>query len=227
MSATYVIGIDLGTTNSVLAYAPLEADEPHVRTAAGPAAGRPVDGRGADHAAVLPVSGRPHERAGRSICPGRRGAISPSASWPAARRPRCPTGPWPRPSRGSATATSTATSRSCPGTPRRTCRRSRRSTASQRYPGAPGRRLGGGLPRGADGRAGGGADRARLVRRQRPRTDPRGGAGRRACRTVSCCWKSRRRPSTPGWPTPATAGGGCWRSATRCWSATSAAARPT
>ena len=30
MSPTYVIGIDLGTTNSVLAYAPLSADAPHV-----------------------------------------------------------------------------------------------------------------------------------------------------------------------------------------------------
>jgi molecular chaperone DnaK (HSP70) len=32
---------------------------------------------------------------------------------------------------------------------------------------------------------------------------------------------------TPGWPTAATAGGGCSRSATPCWSPTSAAAPPT
>ena len=30
MTSKYVLGIDLGTTNSVLAYAPLESDEPHV-----------------------------------------------------------------------------------------------------------------------------------------------------------------------------------------------------
>jgi len=31
MAATFVIGIDLGTTNSVLAYAPLDADKPEVQ----------------------------------------------------------------------------------------------------------------------------------------------------------------------------------------------------
>ena len=30
MSPQYVIGIDLGTTNSVLAYAPLDGDEPRL-----------------------------------------------------------------------------------------------------------------------------------------------------------------------------------------------------
>jgi len=30
MSAKYIIGIDLGTTNSVLAYAPLDADQPRL-----------------------------------------------------------------------------------------------------------------------------------------------------------------------------------------------------
>ena len=31
MAARYVLGIDLGTTNSVLAYTPLDADEPAVQ----------------------------------------------------------------------------------------------------------------------------------------------------------------------------------------------------
>ena len=31
MTATYVIGIDLGTTNSALAYSPLEADKPQTQ----------------------------------------------------------------------------------------------------------------------------------------------------------------------------------------------------
>ena len=52
-----------------------------------------------------------------------------------------------------------------------------------------------------DGRATCGADRAGLVRRQRPRVDARGGARRPGCRPTWCCSKSRRRPSTPGWPT--------------------------
>ncbi len=32
MAAKYVVGIDLGTTNNALAYAPLEGDEPHIET---------------------------------------------------------------------------------------------------------------------------------------------------------------------------------------------------
>ncbi len=31
MNAQYVLGIDLGTTNSVLAYAPLDDDEPQIQ----------------------------------------------------------------------------------------------------------------------------------------------------------------------------------------------------
>ena len=35
-SARYILGFDLGTTNSVLAYAPLDADQPHVEILALP-----------------------------------------------------------------------------------------------------------------------------------------------------------------------------------------------
>ena len=129
MPAQYVIGIDLGTTNSVLAYAPLDADQPRLELLPIPqlvAAGT-VESR-----TTLPsflYLAAPHEagrRRARSAL-GRRTATSPSASSPGGRRPRCPTAPWRRPSRGSATAASIAGSRSCRGTPRPRCRRSRRS----------------------------------------------------------------------------------------------------
>ena len=58
MSANYVIGIDLGTTNSVLAYAPLAAEQPRGRGAADSAARRAGRRRKPHDAAVVPVSGR-------------------------------------------------------------------------------------------------------------------------------------------------------------------------
>lgn len=70
MSAKYVIGIDLGTTNSVVAYAPLDAEKPEVQTlpipqlvAAGTLENRtslpsflyqPPEGQAADKALKLP-----------------------------------------------------------------------------------------------------------------------------------------------------------------------------
>ena len=87
-------------------------------------------------AAFVPLSraGAGSRPAGRSTCLGQRAASFAVGEFARqARSRKCPTGPWARPSRGSATAASIAVSRSCPGTRRPTCRRFRRSTASQRY----------------------------------------------------------------------------------------------
>ena len=135
MTAKYVIGIDLGTTNSVLAYAPLDAEQPQVEVLPIPqlvAAGT-VESR-----TMLPsflYLASAHEAAGGAFdLPWADGPrLRRRRVRPAARRPKCPTAPWARPSRGSATAASIAISRSCPGTRRPKCRRSRRSRPSQRY----------------------------------------------------------------------------------------------
>ena len=72
-------------------------------------------------------------------------------------------------------------------------------------PRAPARRLEPRPPRRPAGGAGGVPGGAGLVRRRRPRADhDRRPAGRADAR--SPCWRSRRPPSTPGWPRPATAG---------------------
>ena len=204
MTSKYCIGIDLGTTNSVLAYAPLDEDQPRVERAAGSATGGRRHGRIADHAAVVSVS-RPAStkpQAGRFDLPWAAGPrISPWANSPGARRPKCPTAPWARPSRGSATAASIAASRSCPGTRRPRCRRSRRSrprSATWNTWSPPGNAAFPDAPLAEQHRR---AHRARLVRRQRPRADPRGGPGRRTAAGPGAAWKSRRRRSTPGWPT--------------------------
>jgi molecular chaperone DnaK (HSP70) len=56
MPAQFVIGIDLGTTNSVLAYSPLNADQPEVQILPIPQ-GRRCQHRGiTGDAAVVPVS---------------------------------------------------------------------------------------------------------------------------------------------------------------------------
>ena len=135
MSAKYVLGIDLGTTNSVLAYGPLDAEQPQVERAADSAARGGRDGRVADHAALVSLPGASARRrqAGLSICLGPRAATLPSASLPGGKAAEVPDRTVAAAKSWLAIAAWIAISRSCPGTRRRRCPRSRRSRASQRY----------------------------------------------------------------------------------------------
>ena len=75
MTAKYVVGIDLGTTNSVLAYAPLDAEQPQVELLPIPqlvAAGT-VESRTMLPSFSLPGQRSTRRAAGRSICRGPAG----------------------------------------------------------------------------------------------------------------------------------------------------------
>ena len=120
-----------GTTNSVLAYAPMDGCRSAARrTAADPATRGHGDASNREPfcpaSCIWPRATR--RRAGRSICLGPRIATSPWASSPGDRAPKCPTEPSRPPSRGCAIAGSIAGSRFCRGTPRPKCPRSRRSS---------------------------------------------------------------------------------------------------
>ena len=128
--ARYLVGIDLGTTNSALAYvdtarAPARAS----RRFADPAArGDGRRRRAADacrRRSTSPASTTC--RPARSRCRGPRTAARSSASSRASRARACRGGSSPRRSRGSATPASTGARRSCRGAPPTTCRGCRRS----------------------------------------------------------------------------------------------------
>ncbi len=99
----FVVGIDLGTTNSALAYfdtgAGDEATLQPLHDSAGDPAGR---GRRAAAAAVVPLSARARTSSPRaaSICRGRPAAITASANSPATSAARCRPGSSRRQSRG-------------------------------------------------------------------------------------------------------------------------------
>jgi len=127
MTAKYVVGIDLGTTNSVLAYTSLEAT--NLRSSSLPFRNSwppalSIRGPCCRRSSIWPTPRRPP--AARTTCLGRQAATWRSASWPGARPRKSRTARWAPPSRGWRTAAWTATSRSCPGTRRPTCPRSRR-----------------------------------------------------------------------------------------------------
>ena len=182
-SAKYVIGIDLGTTNSVLAYAPLDADQPRLELLPIPQLVAPAT---VESRSMLPsflYLANPHEAGGgaldlpwaarREFAVGefarRQGAEMPDRTVAAAKSWLChsrvdrrqPILPWNAPA---------AVPKVSP------------VTASQRYL----EHLRGGVGSGPSGRPDGRAarrvDRARLVRRQRPRADARGRPSRRAAR---------------------------------------------
>ena len=199
----YVIGIDLGTTNSVLAYAPLDADRPQVEVLPIPQLVA-ADGRAQDDAAVVSVSGA-SARAGARLCRGRRQRLR-GRRRARGRRPRCPSERWPRPRGGSPTA---GRSPSADPAVERAGGRAQRSRRSRRRGGIwstwspPGTRH----------------PDAPLAEQQVVLTVPASfdAAARELTReaalaaglpraTLSCS-KSRRRPSTPGSTTWASAGG--------------------
>ena len=184
----YVIGIDLGTTNSVLAYAPLDADEPRLELLPIPqlvAAGT-VESR-----TMLPCFlylAAPHEAGGGALdlpwASGRDFAVGEFARRQAAEMPdrtvaaakswlchsrvdrRQPILPWNAPAEVPKISP---------------------VTASQRYLEHLVGAWEAAHPERADGRAARRAHRAGLVRRQRPRTDrarPRWPPG---CRPTWCC----------------------------------------
>ena len=184
MTAKYVIGIDLGTTNSVLAYAPLDAERPQVELLPIPQLVAAGDGRVADDAAVVSLSGQRARggRRGASICRGptgrefavgefarRQAAEVPDRTVAAAKSWLChsrvdrrqPILPWNAPAEVPKVSP---------------------VDGLAALPRTSGRRVGSRPSRRAAGRAARRADRAGLVRRQRPRADPRGRAGRRAAR---------------------------------------------
>ena len=211
----YVVGIDLGTTNSALAYA--EVGESPDQVVAGRAAGDPA-GRGRQRrlrAAVaalvpLPAGRQGVPRGGACSCRGSRpsdrvvgvfardhGAkvpgrlVSSAKSWlsHAGVDRRAAILPWTA-AEDVAQDLAGRGLVGLPGAPARRLERADRGQGGRRPAGEPG-----GLP-----------DRAGLVRRRRARADHRGrrarpGSGR------SRCWRSRRPPSTPGSPPRATSGG--------------------
>ena len=225
MPSRYLVGIDLGTTNTACAYVDTRAGRRHPRLRRA-AARRAGPGRAPPDAAVVRLPRRRARRARGEPRPavGGRTATSASAGWRASRARAFPAGWSRRRSRGSATAASIARRRSCRGAAATTWPRSRRSTR-RRASWPPARRLGRELP-GAAGGAGRRAHGARVVRRGGARADARGGA--------------RRRPA--GGRAARGAAGGVLRLAGRararlaqrvsapcrsCWWSTSAAAPPT
>ena len=232
----YVVGIDLGTTNSALAYADTReatADVPApIRTLAIP---QVVGVNDVAERPVLPSflylprgQGVPGGRDRPALERRRRDRVVGTFA-----REHGAEGAGPAGQLGQelALARGRRSPRRDPALDRRRRRRqglARRGVVG--LPGAPPRRLeppdrrqGRRRPARTAGRA---PDRPRLVRRRGPRADRRGRARGRA-RERSRCWRSRRPRSTPGSPRRATAGGRRSRSATSSSSATSAAARPT
>ena len=222
----YVVGIDLGTTNSAVASARTAGAR---RPAIFPIAA--AGGGGRDPGApVAAVGDLPRRRARRRR---RRARAAVARGSPLRRRRRSragsaiasPAASSRRRSPGSATAASTGRRRSCRGAAIRTvasCRRSRRRPRvlehvreawDAAHPDAPLRR------------AGRRPHRAGVVRRGRARAHGAGGGDGRARRAYGCS-RSRRRRSTPG-SVRIPAGASSSRRTARCWWSTSAAARPT
>ena len=117
MSARYVLGIDLGTTNSVLAYLPLEAEEPKVQLLPVPqltAAGT-VESRGALPSFVYLAS--EHEIGGKALdLPWSEGcdyAVGRDGS--PGKRPRFRIARWELRNRGCVTDASTGAAMCCLG----------------------------------------------------------------------------------------------------------------
>ena len=231
----YVVGIDLGTTNSALAYADGNAardDQP------GPIASLPIP----QVVAVNDVSERPLLPSflylpGSQGIPG--GGVRPAvevAAGPRARRLRARArgqgaGPAGQLGQELAFARRRRPPRADPALDGR--RRCDQGLAGRRLGGlsrAPARRLERADPRQDRRRParkpGGLPDRPGLVRPGRPRAD-HGGRRQGRARNTSRSSRSPRPPFTPGWPSRTRSGARRSRSATSSWSATSAAGRPT
>ena len=106
MNTKYVIGIDFGTTNSALAYVPLEGDQAPMELLAIPqlvAAGT-VESRGLLPSFLVSWPIRTKHGRQRTICPGPRIATLRWVNSPGGKGPKCPIGPWGRPSPGWPTA---------------------------------------------------------------------------------------------------------------------------
>ena len=227
MPAKYVIGIDLGTTNSVLCYAPVDADRPRLELLPIPqlVATATVESRTMLPSFLYLAAG--HEAgggaldlpwaAGRDFAIGefarRQGAEMPDRTVAAAKSWLChsrvdrrqPILPWNAPAEVPKVSPVTASQRYIEHLV---------AAWESAHPDAPmaEQHVVLTVPASFDASA---------------RELTREAALARGCRRTLSCWKSRRRRSTPGWPPPASAGGACFRWAIRCWSATSAAARPT
>ena len=228
MPAKYVIGIDLGTTNSVLCSTPVDADRPRLELLPIPqlVATATVESRTMLPSFLYLAAGHEAARRGARSAVGRGPGLRHRRVRPAAGRRDA------RPHRGGGQVVVVPQPRGPPSADP-AVERPGRSAKSLAGGGlatlhrAPGGRVGVGTPGRPHGRATRRAHGAGLVRRQRPRTDARGGVGRGAA--VGPCLVGR------------AAGGGlrlaghhrralaaaCFRWAIRCWSATSAAARPT
>ena len=177
MTARYVLGMDLSTTNSVVPCA-LGAEKLAIELLPIP---QLVDSGTIESLSSLPsflYLGREEEAAPvRSIWRGPPGRRSASASLHGAQAAEVRTARWERRKAGSATAGSTATNRCCRGTPRRRPQGlagdgiAAISRTPRRRMERPSRRAG--------GRAAGRAHGAGVVRRVRARIDARGRPGRR------------------------------------------------
>ncbi len=135
----YVVGIDLGTTNSALAYADSREATPDkpppIRTLRDPAGRRrrttSASGRSCRRSCTCPA--RRSSRRGRSTCPGRRRRPGRRAVRARARREGAGPAGRARPRAGSRTRASTAGPRSCPGRRRTTCAKVSPVAASAAY----------------------------------------------------------------------------------------------
>ena len=138
-SRKFILGFDLGTTNSVLAYAPLDAetsrhDQPTVeilRCRSSWPRARSSRGRCCLRSRTWRIRTRP--RAARWTCRGPRYAITPWANTRGGKGPKCQTAPWARPSRGWPIAASIAISRSCRGAAPESVDKISPVATSQRY----------------------------------------------------------------------------------------------
>ena len=168
MTAKYVLGIDLGTTNSVLAFAPLGVENAAVQTLPIP---QLVGPSAVESRPMLPsflYLAAEHERASGvyDLAVGKGPRLTQWASWLASRRPMFRRGPSSPPNRGFAIAASIAISRSC--------RSDAPAEVAEDFAGggvapvsaAPGCRMGGGISRCAGRRTASRVDRAGFVRRQ-------------------------------------------------------------
>ena len=235
MASRFVVGIDLGTTNCALAYVDTGAAGAMSRRCQHLPIPQVVQPGVVEERPLLPsflyLPG-PERAAGRepASCRGRRTAITPSASSPATSAARCRRGWSPPPSRGCAIPASIAARRSCRGRRRRTAAGSRRWRPATLYlkhlveawnsSDRQGRR------RESAREPGHHPDRAGVVRRRGPRADRRGGPGGRAG-APHAAGGAAGRVLRLARRQPGRAGASRSRSATSCWSATSAAAPPT
>ena len=197
MAARYVVGIDLGTTNCVLAYAAAGCGAVRIELLRVPQLVSPSTVEPASLPSFVYLASE-HEASGGALdlpwraSELRRGPVRSTQGGRGAGADR---------RRGQVLVGHSRVDRRqsiLPWNAPKSAGKISPVTASQRYLEHLGRGLGLAVPRRPPGSAASRADGAGLVRRRGPRTDSRRRRLRPACPPTSCCWKSRR-PRVYSW----------------------------